>query len=472
VPVAARLLVHDADFNLAWISGESAPRHLPAGRLVPAGAINAGQDDIVLEARENWSDSLLARLLRACRESAPRATGFERPMQFYFAAVFALATLGGIYWLTVGQPITAARAVLSLLVVSCPCVIGLSLPMAHELAVASLRRSGVFVRETHLWSRLARVRTLVFDKTGTLTFEHPVLQNPDALSRLLPATRQLLFHLVENSLHPFSRALREALLQFPDAVLPLPNAPQPTEVSGAGLWIRVNDATWSLGRAGWIVGVETSTQSATGGEPRAEVELRREGLVVAALHITERARPGTAEELAALARDGFAIHILSGDQPTKVSAFARSIGLAPERAHGGLTPEAKAAWVDAHHPENILILGDGANDALAFGRAAVRGTPVADRTVLGSAADFFLTSQNLSGVRELFAVARRRRRAARTAGTFALTYNIAAASVSLAGIMNPLLAAVLMPLSAVISLALVGAAFRAPTKSSSSLKAA
>ncbi|HVU38427.1 MAG TPA: ATPase P, partial [Opitutales bacterium] len=126
LPVAARVLNQDATLGLAWITGEPEPRQVAAGRLAPAGAINAGKEDVAFEARERWEDSLLARLLKACAEGPPRSTGLERALKIYLAAVLGLALLGGAAWLAAGQPILAARVALSLLVVSCPCVLGLA----------------------------------------------------------------------------------------------------------------------------------------------------------------------------------------------------------------------------------------------------------------------------------------------------------------------------------------------------------
>ena len=463
LPVAARVLHQEATLSLAWITGEPEPRRMPAGRLAPAGAINAGQMDLTFEAQESWEDSLLARLLKACAEGRPRATGLERALKIYISAVLALAFEGGVAWLAAGQPITAARAVLSLLVVLCPCVLGLALPMAHELAVARLRRAGVFVRETHLWSRLARVRTIVFDKTGTLTLEHPVLQNPVALATLPPGARRILFQLVENSLHPYSRGLREALLRHPDALALGISDLMVRETPGLGLSAEIGAETWSLGRPGWISGNAEREINNSEEPDRAapHVEFRRNGQLLAGFYFAESVRPGVAAEVVMLADAGYDIHIVSGDRAENVHALAEKLGLPPGHAHGGMTPDAKAAWVTAHHPERVLMLGDGANDALAFRCAAVRGTPVADRAVLSQAADFFLTSQSLDGVRELLAVGRVRRRAARAVIAFAFIYNFTVAVICLAGKMNPLLAAVLMPSSSLLSLALVSSFFRA-----------
>jgi len=462
LPVAARVLNHEATLGLAWITGEPEPRGLPIGRLAPAGAINAGQADLKFEAQEGWESSLLARLLKACTDGRPRATGLERTLKIYLTTVLIISITGGAFWLWAGQPITAARVVLSLLVVSCPCVLGLALPMAHEFAVARLRRAGVFVRETHLWSRLARVRTIVFDKTGTLTLEHPVLQNKVTLTLLTPASRRILFQLVENSLHPFSRGLREALMSHPDALAPGFGELVVHETPGLGLYLEIGSATWSLGRAGWRPGYaglsEANSAEPTRAAPR--VEFRCDGRLLAGFDFAESLRPGAAEEVAALLAAGYDLHILSGDREENVLALADKLNLPLNQAHGGMSPDDKAAWVLAHHPERVLMLGDGANDALAFRHAAVRGTPVADRVVLSQVADFFLTGQTLDGVRQLLTVGRVRQRAARAAITYALIYNSSVATICLMGKMNPLLAAILMPASSLLSLALVSSFFR------------
>ncbi len=461
LPVAARVLNQEATLGLAWITGEPEPRRLPTGRLAPAGAINAGQADLKFAAQERWEYSLLARLMKACTDGRPRATGLERVLKIYLTTVLMLAFLGGLAWLAAGQPITAAQVSLSLLVVSCPCVLGLALPMAHEFAVAQLRSVGVFVREPHLWSRLARVRTIVFDKTGTLTLEHPVLQNTGALVALTPDARRILFHLVENSLHPFSRGLREALLRHPDALVPEFGKLAVHETPGLGLSVEIGSVTWSLGRSGWKPGphglVESNPLESNRAAPR--VEFRCDGRLLAGFDFAESLRPHAADEVAALRAAGYDLHILSGDRAENVLAVAEKLDFPLKQAHGGMSPDDKAAWILAHHPERVLMLGDGANDALAFGKAAVRGTPVADRVVLSQVADFFLTGQSLDGVRHLLLVGRLRQRAARAAIAFALIYNVSVAVICLMGKMNPLLAAVLMPASSLLSLALVSSFF-------------
>jgi Cu2+-exporting ATPase len=180
---------------------------------------------------------------------------------------------------------------------------------------------------------------------------------------------------------------------------------------------------------------------------------------VAEFRFHEAARPDAVNELARFRQQGFQLDILSGDRREKVQALAAALGIAPEHAFARLSPADKARWIEDHAPD-ALFLGDGANDSLAFDAALVRGTPAVERGLLAEKADFYFLSRGLRPVGALFAAGRARRRAVLAAFTFALAYNISVVALSLAGHMSPLLAAILMPLSSVITLLIVSAHFR------------
>ena len=159
--------------------------------------------------------------------------------------------------------------------------------------------------------------------------------------------------------------------------------------------------------------------------------------------------------LASLRAAGIQLHIFSGDHPDKVAKIASQLGIAAAQAHGGLLPDEKAAAVRKIDAHNTLYMGDGANDSLAFDAAYVTGTPVTDRSLLESKSDFYTLGSGLSFLPKLFSTAKSRARGVLHAFLFALTYNVVVVSLSLIGLMNPLLAAVLMPLSSLVSIALI-----------------
>ncbi|MBC8011937.1 MAG: HAD family hydrolase, partial [Burkholderiales bacterium] len=438
VPVEARLETADAEFSLAWITGEAEPRLFRIGQRVPAGASLTGRAEVEFTAAQGWAGSLLAQLTRPVERAPERARLIERVVKWYLVGILGAAAGAGLWWgWNTGDAGRTGAVVISILVVSCPCALGLAFPLAEELATVRLRGRGVFVRAGDLWQRLARVRTVVFDKTGTLTRETPGLRDPEALERLTRKEREALMALVRDNPHPVGRALHEAMLlrgwSDRDAL-----AGEVTEEIGRGVRL----GSWALERA---------DRSGGGGDAM----LTWQGLGVARFAFTDAARVDAREELAALARRGLGLAVLSGDRGEKVAKLAGELGLRAAWAMGELTPREKADWLDAHGGDTALMLGDGANDSLAFDRALCRGTPAVHRGTLAAKADFYYLGRGIGGVRALLEVNDARRSTQAALLIFMIGYNLAAVGLAATGNMNPLFAAVLMPLSSLATLAIV-----------------
>ena len=517
LPVEGRLDGESALFSLASINGESEPRLIRTGQRVPAGAVNVGRETRLMTALQGWNESLLARLLEPGVREGTRHRLLENIVKGYLIGILGVATASGIWWwYSTGDIVQTWSVVTAVLVVSCPCAIGLAFPLADEIATVALRRKGVFVLDGDLWSRLGRVRSLVFDKTGTLTLETPVLLNPDAIRSLEPEARSALHALVRDNPHPISQCLLEHLLaEGGPSVSERENArtipggtfasvtlsPPPAEVCetiGQGVKI----GTWSLGRPGWCTEVPAVCQliaDKSAGPPTDECRLSgdisfdsggsepadssseapeeghalrdtpagategtvlaREGVVVAVFRFADSVRPDARLEMDALQKRGYPAYILSGDEQTKVRALAENLGLPESNAIGGMSPKGKAAWIDAHARDS-LMLGDGANDSLAFERALCRGTPVIHRGVLERKSDFYYLGRGIAGVRALFEADTARRKTQISILGFSVVYNLAAVGLAVAGLMNPLVAAILMPVNSLLTIAIVTGGMR------------
>jgi Cu2+-exporting ATPase len=181
-------------------------------------------------------------------------------------------------------------------------------------------------------------------------------------------------------------------------------------------------------------------------------EFCRDGTRLALFLFAEQSRAYAKEVIYELRADGVAVFILSGDQSEKVATLLRQLGLPESSGLGGLSPEQKARWIRRHDGATTLMLGDGANDALAFSEATLRGTPVVDLGLLEQKADFYLLGRDLRGLGRLFAVARYRRRVLTEVFLFTIVYNVVAIGLSAAGLMSPLLATIMMPTSAILTL--------------------
>ncbi len=488
VPVEARLETPVATVGTAWISGEADPRECRAGARVPAGAVNLGRGDIRLRAARVWEASLLAQLLRPVTRDVYRHQFLERVIRGYLIGILAIATVAGLgWWLGTHDAVRTWSVVTAVLVVSCPCAIGLAFPLADEMAATALRRAGVFVRESDLWPRLARIRKIIFDKTGTLTLETPMLTNAAVLANLAPTARAALLALVRDTAHPVSRGLHENLLAlaptgraspsaFAKAMADMPDEPlaetahrddspyrdisgEIREQPGFGVTLENSDGRWSLGRPGWR-GEGTCNLLGYKAEEEHDTEFACDGVVMAKFHFTDAVRADAAAEIAALRSRGLDAYILSGDRRAKVDRMTQSLGLAESHGLAEATPQEKAAWIKQTDRRDTLMLGDGANDSLAFDTAFARGTPVIHRGVLEGKADFYYLGRGLSGIRRLFEVNDARRRTQAWLLVFSVAYNLVAVGLAVAGRMSPLLAAILMPVSSLITLAIVAGGMR------------
>ena len=451
VPVLAELESHEASVSLEWINGESTMQAHRQGQWIASGAQNIGLEPILLRARQTWQEALLRKLLDA-RTASERNLTVERILRVYIGIVVAVAATGtGIWGFLLQDWLSGLQVAISVLVVSCPCAIGVAYPLAQEWAVLHLRSFGIFARNNHFLGQLHRVRQLVLDKTGTLTLEAPVLKDQGPLEALPAQDKAVLREMVKNSLHPVSRALREAfLVEEVTAVAPADLCI--TETVGMGLQATSAHLglSWSLGRPGWLA----TEIPATG-----DSHFLRGHELLAAFSFEEALREDAVELVRAL-RDRFPIYLLSGDRSHKVEAMAARLGLPKEAAVGEQVPEAKAAFVTALGKQGTLYLGDGANDALAFDQSMIRGTPATPHGLLQDRADFYLTGKSLRGLLALFGIARLRRRAVHLAFGFAILYNLAVVAVALLGHMHPLLAAVLMPLSSLATIGLVASVYK------------
>lgn len=472
VPVASRLVSAVATVTTEWINGEPEPRELRGDQSVPAGATSVGRAPIDLVAEETWSESALARLLATGSRQDFRNPALEGIIRVYLLAILAIAVLGGAVWWRLAGPLPAVHVTLAVLVASCPCGIGLAWPLVEELAVASARRHGVFVRELSVFPRLRAVRKILFDKTGTLTLETPRLVNFGALETLTPVARRRLAQLVRGNHHPVARALQEALAwaspeggtgnhdtagagegnledsREANRGSPADSEADWEEIVGEGVRWRAPDGVWTLGRER----LASAAGPAEGPDRDSATVFSRDGEVLARFEFNEAARGDAAVELAALAAARRELFVLSGDAVPRVRALAARLGIPADHAQGGMSPAAKASWIEALDRDDTLMLGDGANDSLAFDAAFVRGTPVIHRGVLGAKSDFHYLGRGLRGIRELFAIAERRRRVLRVLFAFGVSYNVLALALALTGNVNPIVAAVLMPVSSLLSL--------------------
>jgi Cu2+-exporting ATPase len=320
------------------------------------------------------------------------------------------------------------RAV-AVLIVTCPCALGLAVPAVQVAASSRLFRRGVLVKSGAALERLAEVEHVVFDKTGVLTEGRPELieADPAVVARVAPLARA--------SRHPLARAVARAAGEGPMAT-------EIIEHAGQGVEGLVDGHRARLGRAAFV-GAPTLKQGET------ELWFGVEGEAPVRLRFADRLRADAAGTVAALKARGLTVEILSGDLAGAVGEAAAAVGVSDWRA--GLTPEEKAEAVDRLSANRkVLMIGDGLNDAAALARAHAAIAPGSALEASQNAADLVLSGQELGAVVEALDVARSARRRALENFGFAAVYNVVAAPAAMLGLVNPFVAAIAMSGSSLV----------------------
>lgn len=440
VPVDGRIAEGETEFDRAVVTGESAPQRAAVGDEVQAGVLNLGRP-VTVRASAAAKDSFLAEMVRMMEAAEGGRARYrriaDRASSMYAPVVHLAAFLTFLGWMAAtGDWHRAITVAIAVLIITCPCALGLAVPIVQVVAARRLFEQGIMVRDGSALERLAAADRAVFDKTGTLTTGDPVLSNAEDIAA---ADLGIAAELASYSRHPYSRAIEAAVQvhghRFRDV----------EEVPGSGIEGFDGVSRWRLGRAAWALDGDGSGQSGT--------VLARDGKLVAAFRFAERLRPGAAEAVAWLGRHGVDVELLSGDRAGAVDAIADQLAISARRAEMLPADKTERLAELAGEGHQTLMVGDGLNDAPALAAAHVSMAPATAADVGRSAADFVFLRGSLDAVPAAVKTARRAGTLIRQNFALAIGYNVIAVPVAIFGYVTPLIAAVAMSLSSIIVIA-------------------
>jgi Cu2+-exporting ATPase len=362
----------------------------------------------------------------------------DRASRLYAPTVHTLAALSLVGWLIAGagfhQAMTVAVAVL---IITCPCALGLAVPIAQVVAAGALMRAGILIKDGSALERLADVNAVLFDKTGTLTLGRltPLDGIPEASS-----DRSLLLALAQSSSHPKSRALALALEKLGVTAAPIGDV---AELPGLGVEALSGHDRVCLGRADWV----------EPGHSRPDETAFRIGNRPAVL-ITfgDALRPDAGAAIERLRQGGLEPHLLSGDAALVVDTVGGALGIAGQAR---MSPADKYQTVEQLSAEGhrVLMVGDGLNDGPAMKRAMVAMAPASATDVSQIAADLVFFGDGLMAVPIAIDAARRTMAVVRQNFALAIGYNLLAVPLAIAGVVTPLIAALAMSGSSLLVVA-------------------
>ncbi len=438
MPVDGQIVSGRSELDRSLLTGETLPVFAEAGQSVSAGEVNL-TGPLTIRATAVGEDTSLHRMadLVAIAESGrSRYTSLaDKAAKLYAPGVHILSALSFVGWyIYSGDLRTALNIAAAVLIITCPCALGLAVPAVTTAASGRLFRKGMLIKHATALERLAEVDTVVFDKTGTLTSGAPELTNLGDHSR---ADLEIALALAEASAHPLSVALAQAARAAevkPAAVKEI------VEVPGYGTEGLYRDQRVRLGRAAWVggaQGAQTSAWLSVGSNPPVPFTF------------SDALRPGAAEAVEAFARSGKQIILISGDSKGAVQALADKLGI--ENWIAEALPQDKAQRIQelSDQGRHVLMVGDGLNDTAALAAAHVSISPASALDAARVASDIVLLGTDLSPIADACDTAVKATKRIRENFRIATVYNVVAVPLAVIGLATPLIAALAMSTSSI-----------------------
>lgn len=439
IPVDGVVKSGQSSVHYALLSGEANPLAVCPGTSVSHGGMNI-DDKIEIEAIKVGKDTHLGQMIEELRKAPARAPKLsqlsKRASKTLIVVVPSLAIATVIYGALTGELVSALTRALALLVITCPCALGLSIPLTFSLGLRRAERLGLLIKDEKTLEDITRIKSIAFDKTGTLTEGQLKLTEYTQHAPTHVPVSDIIFALERESRHPIGKSLCEALLK---------------DVKRFDLEVCQRYERSGIGVSGIVDGVnyELRPLSQEVSSPLKMLGLYENELLLASLTLSDRLRPDTRVSLEHLKSLGIGLHLLSGDQASIVSAQTKELPLRAEQIHSELLPQDKVQILESLG--EVMMVGDGVNDASALQAArvgvAVKGS--SDASI--RSADVYCSRQGLAPIVDLLRVSKQTERTLKAIIGFSLFYNAIAITFALAGYVTPLWAAVFMPVSSLSS---------------------
>ncbi|HIP22051.1 MAG TPA: cadmium-translocating P-type ATPase, partial [Rhodobacteraceae bacterium] len=434
LPVDGVVTWGDSELDPSMLTGETLPQAVGEGAVVRAGMLNIS-GPLKVRAEGLGEETLLkqiTRLVETAETTRNKYTSLaEKAANIYAPAVHLLSLLAFLGWgFATGDWRLAINIAAAVLIITCPCALGLAVPAVLAAASGRLFAQGVLLKDGVSLERLADIDTVVFDKTGTLTTGKPALVNADDI----PAeARNIAAALAQHSAHPLSKAIARTF----SSALPLENV---REHPGFGTSGRLNGEEVRLGRADWC-GATPAAQTA--------VWLKVGTQPATPFLFEDELRPEAAATVKALQDAGLSVQLLSGDVPAAAEAMAKAAGIEHWTAQASPSEKVDALNALAAKGHKVLMVGDGLNDAAALAAAHVSISPASAVDASRSSADMIIITNDLFQVAKAHKIAVASKRRIIENFTIAAVYNLISVPLALAGFATPLMAALAMSTSSI-----------------------
>lgn len=486
VPVDGAVVEGQSALDESMLTGEALPIEKAAGAPLYAGTMNC-DGRLVLRVTATGEATALAHIIavvqRAQNSRADIQKLADRISSVFVPVVVAVAVGTGLWWGLRPEAATAVHTALAgwlwhtslptsalaaalinaaaVLIVACPCAMGLATPAAIMAGANAAARRGILIRDGQALERSGRINAVLFDKTGTLTEGRLAVAAVRDLP--LPSDRtgvvpRLAAELSRPSDHPISRAIAAAFTATEARASRREELSEWRELRGRGVQAQVDGQTVRLGSLAWLgesgiaVGAAAEFADQWTGRGATVLGLAMGDRLLTLLALTDPVKPAAPAVVSGLLRQGQAVFLVSGDSPTTVMAVAQQLGIPPENVFGGVRPEAKAERVKQLQANGlrVAVVGDGINDAPALEQADLGIAVGRASDVAREAADILLLRSDIAAIPEALGLAQATLRTIRQNLFWAFFYNAAAVPLAALGFLSPVLCAAAMGFSDVL----------------------
>ncbi|KRE39419.1 carbonate dehydratase [Janibacter sp. Soil728] len=441
-----------SSIDTSLVTGESVPVDVRSGDTVDAGTVNTS-GRLIVEATAVGTDTTYSQIVRLVEQAQTGKADVQR-LADRVSAVFVPVVLGLAlltflgWWIGSGSATTAIGVAVTVLIIACPCALGLATPMALLVGTSRGAQRGVLIKGPQVLEDTRRIDTLVLDKTGTITTGVAQVTDLAASPGLHPAAVLTAAAAVESgSEHPIARAIvRRAL----DKGIKIPAIRDFENLPGSGAVAMIKDMRVTVGRADLFdeVPAELSTLERAG----TTVFVGWGGVARGALTVADEVRDTSGDAIRALRAEGLQVWLLSGDNEHNATTIAARVGIDPEHVIADVRPQDKHDVIERLQEEGrvVAMVGDGVNDAAAIVKADLGMAMGTGTDVAMESADIVLVHADLESVPRAIALSRETLKVIKQNLGWAFGYNIAAIPLAMAGLLNPMVAGAAMALSSVL----------------------
>lgn len=452
VATDGRVVDGSSAIDTSLVTGESVPVDVRSGDRLDAGTVNTS-GRLVVEATAVGADTTYAQIVRLVEQAQTGKADVQRladrVSSYFVPAVLGLALLTFVgWWIGSGSATTALGVAVTVLIIACPCALGLATPMALLVGTSRGAQRGVLIKGAQVLEDTRRVDTLVLDKTGTITTGVAQVTDLAASPGLHPAAVLTAAAAVESgSEHPIARAI---VRRAQDKGIKVPAIRDFEALPGAGAVATIKDTRVTVGRADLFD--EVPAELATLERPGTTVFVGWDGVARGALTVADEIRETSGDAIRALRAEGLQVWLLSGDNEHNATTIAAQVGIDPEHVVADVRPQDKHDVIAELQEQGrvVAMVGDGVNDAAAIVKADLGMAMGTGTDVAMESADIVLVHADLESVPRAITLSRETLHVIKQNLGWAFGYNILAIPLAMAGLLNPMIAGAAMALSSIL----------------------